>query len=330
VPPPSPPQPEPEPQPKPQPSMEELPDLSPMLATPGPLPHGDAWVHEIKWDGIRALIAVSANAITPVRITTRLGNDATPAFPDLAAFTVPDVSALLDGEIVAFAADGKPSFNRLQMRLGLSGANAEMRSREIPVVFAAFDLLHLNGISTRSLPWHQRRSLLERIWPGDGPSWRLPATHDDGDALLTATRQADLEGVVSKKRDSTYTPGRRSPNWVKVKNLQIDEFVIGGWTVGERSRADTLGALLIGMPESDAPNARLVWHGKVGTGFDGAELAKLTTLLRTYARVTTPFTGPTEAGARFVEPVLRCRVEYREYTPDRILRFPSYKGLITD
>ncbi len=217
---------------------EALPDLAPMLATAGALPRGDGWVVEVKWDGVRALLGVRPDGSH--RITSRLGNDSTGAFPELAglAASVRDagLSVLLDGEIVAFGPEGKPSFSMLQQRLGLAPAAAVRRAREIPVVYVVFDLLHLNGLSTRSLPWTARRSLLERVWPGDGPSWRLSSTYDDGPALLDAIRAADMEGVVAKRRDAPYTAGRRSPAWIKVKHLNVDEVVIGGWVPGDRSR----------------------------------------------------------------------------------------------
>jgi bifunctional non-homologous end joining protein LigD len=321
-----------------EPSLEPLPDLSPMLATPGPMPTGNMWTYEIKWDGIRGLLAISPGAPSATRasgaslkITTRLGNEVTGSFPELAplAEEFGGNTVLLDGEILTFGADGKPSFNRLQQRLGVTGPGALRRAIDIPVVFAAFDLLHLNGMSTRTLQWTQRRTLLESVWPGDGPAWRLPAVHDDGEALLAATKQADLEGIIAKRRDSTYQPGRRSPSWLKIKNLMLEEVVIGGWTPGERSRAQTLGALMVGIPESDEPGAPLRYIGRVGTGFNQAELTRLQGLLASSARPTSPFSGPTEPDARFVEPVMKCMVEFREITADGVMRFPSYKGQVT-
>lgn len=309
---------------------EPIPQLSPMLATAGDLPRGDRWVYEIKWDGIRALVAVRADG--SVSVTTRLGNDATASFPELAGLgpllAAAGVTALIDGEIVAFGADGRPSFARLQQRLGVGGADASRRAAQVPVVFAAFDLLHLNGMSTRSLPWTDRRSLLERIWPGDGPAWRLPAVHDDGDSLLAAVRKADLEGVVAKRRTAPYLAGRRSPAWIKVKHLNVDDVVIGGWVPGERGRSGTIGALLVGTPVTDAPGAPLRYLGRVGTGFTTAELTRLGATLAALATDTSPFQGFHDPAAHYVSPTLRCRVEYREITPDGVMRHPSYQGLI--
>lgn len=309
---------------------EPLPDLAPMLATTGDLPLGDAWVYEIKWDGIRALVAVRGDG--SVKVTTRLGNDVTAAFPELAGvghvLAAAGVMAVLDGEIVAFGPDGRPSFSTLQQRLGLGAAAAQRRAVDIPIVFAAFDLLHLNGISTRSLPWTARRSLLERLWPGDGAAWRLPAVRDDGPALLAAVRDADLEGVVAKRRDAPYLPGRRTTSWIKVKHLTVDDVVIGGWVAGDRSRAGTIGALMVGTPLSDEPGARLRYLGRVGTGFTNAELRRLRDRFSEMSTTVNPFDGFHDPAAHYVTPVLRCRVEYRELTPDGVMRHPSYKGLV--
>jgi bifunctional non-homologous end joining protein LigD len=301
-----------------------------MLATSGPLPAGDGWVYEIKWDGIRALVAVRAGG--SVKVTTRLGNDATAAFPELAglgrSLAAQGAVVVLDGEIVAFGTDGRPSFTNLQQRLGLGAAAAAKRATEVPVVFAAFDLLHLNGMSTRSLPWSARRSLLERLWPGDGPAWRLPAVHDDGDALMAAVRTADLEGVVAKRRDAPYLPGRRTPTWVKVKHVNVDDVVIGAWVSGDRSRAEAIGALMVGTPVSGGPGAQLRYLGRVGTGFTNAELVRLRERFTALATDANPFAGFHDPAAHYLIPVLRCRVEYREITPDGVMRHPSYKGLV--
>ena len=301
--------------------------LKPMLATLGPLPHqSDEWCYEVKWDGVRALVALDHGTI---RIKSRTGNDMTNTYPELVALaeTYADHAALLDGEIVAFDESGRPSFNRLQSRLGLLGAAVEVRRHEIPVVLAVFDLLHLDGSSTRELPWSMRRRLLELLIDEPGPNWRLSTIHDDGRELLEVTIDADIEGVVAKRRDSIYRNGMRSPAWIKVKNLTVDEFVIGGWVPGDGRRSGRIGALLLGVPESDDNGARLQFIGKVGTGFSDAELERLAALLTPLVRPDSPFCNPTgERFAIYVEPAHRCNVAYREWTPSHTVRFPSYKG----
>ena len=305
--------------------------LSPMLASPGPLPTGDGWRYEIKWDGVRALIGIDGPNAT-MRIESRRGNDATATYPELAplAERLADHSILLDGEIVAFDDVGRPNFNRIQQRIGVFGADAALRATQLPVVLAIFDILHLDGSSTRNLPYLQRRRLLELLDLDEpGPTWRLSSVHDDGQTLLAATKAADLEGVIAKKADAPYQPGIRSRYWVKAKNLTIDEFVIGGWVPGDGRREGHIGALLLGIAESDEPGAPLRWAGKVGTGWNDAELARIQAVLGPLRRTTRPFVNdPGEKIVVWVEPRQNCRVEYREWTVQGTLRFPSYKGMV--
>lgn len=305
--------------------------LKPMLASAGALPSGDSWIFEVKWDGVRALIGHQRKR--GLRIWTRNGNVVTSTFPELAGLgtMLDDHDVVLDGEIVAFDAQGRPSFNRLQGRLGVNAHDAILRSRTNPVVFVAFDLLHLDGMSTRSLHWSQRRSLLEQLGLEAGGQWNLSTVHADGKSLSEATRAADLEGVVAKRVDSPYSPATRSPSWIKVKNNTHDEFVIGGWVPGEGRRESMIGALLLGVPISDGPLSPLRWIGKAGTGFTMAELEKLHGLLSPDKTPDSPFVNsPGEPLAVFVLPRHRCVVEYREWTAEGIMRFPSYKGLVTD
>jgi bifunctional non-homologous end joining protein LigD len=255
----------------------------------------------------------------------------TETYPELAALheALADHDVVLDGEIVAFDDAGRPSFSRIQERLGVRAADAIVRAQRNPVVFVIFDLLHLDGLSTRSLPWQARRALLEQLGLDDGPNWRLSTLHVDGAGLLDATRAADLEGVIAKRIESPYTAGQRSPSWIKAKNLTTDEFVIGGWVPGGGRRESMIGALLLGVPSGDDPTAPLRWVGRAGTGFTMAELERLYALLAPDRTSTSPFLNdPGERTAVFVASRHRCRVEYREITKDGILRFPSYKGLV--
>ena len=305
-------------------------DLLPMLATPGPLPSGDQWSYEVKYDGIRALVEIdSERALT---ITTRAGNVVTGTFPEVAAIVdaLDGSSVVLDGEMVAMGDDGLPSFHRLQERLGVFGSEALRRSSRIPVVFVVFDLLSINAMSTCDLPLASRRALLDRLGGlQTGAHWRRITTYEDGEALLELTRSTGIEGVVAKRDDGRYLPGQRSASWIKVRNLTTDEFVIGGWVPGEGRRQRTIGAVLLGLPESDEPCAPLRWIGKVGTGFTDAMLDELHALLAPDARESRPFINdPGERTAVFVEPRHRCLVEYREWSPTGVLRFPSWRGLV--
>jgi bifunctional non-homologous end joining protein LigD len=301
-----------------------------MLATAGTLPIGEGWVFEVKWDGVRAIVDNSAAA---VRLVSRNGNDVTATFPELEGLA--DVlhghRLALDGEIVALDDSGRPSFSKLQERLGVTGAEARRRARGNPVALILFDLLHLDGFSTRGLPLRDRRALLTQLELPAGAQWRFSDQHADGKALLEATKAIDLEGVIAKKAESMYLPGQRTTAWVKVKNVSADEFVIGGWLTGNGRREHMIGALMLGVPETDDPEARLRYVGRAGTGFTVAELERLHALLAPSRSTTSPFVNdPHERGAVFVTPRLRCRVEYREWTPQGILRHPSYKGLVTD
>ncbi len=304
------------------------PKLAPMLATAGELPVGAGWVYETKWDGIRAIVTISREG--SFRIHTRAGNDVTEQFPELAglAAAVHQHQVVLDGEIMAFGDNGLPSFHKLQHRLGLSGISVTETAKRIPVLFTMFDLLHLDGFSTRSLTLANRRALLEQLEIASGPHWHLTPQHTDGAMLAEITREAGIEGVVAKRLDSPYSVGSRSPSWIKKRHLNLDEFVIGGWVPGEGRRQSTIGALIIGARVDDDSD-ELQWTGKVGTGFTNAELTKLYGLLSPIVRKTSPFdTNVGEPTAVFVEPRYSCKVAFGEFSPEGLLRFPSYKGLV--
>jgi bifunctional non-homologous end joining protein LigD len=308
--------------------------LAPMLASPGRLPHGDEWSYEVKWDGYRAIAAIDPHGATPLRLWTRAGNDATTMFPEIGpladALAVPCV---LDGEIVAFDEHGRPSFHRIQERNVTRASDALVRAQRIPCVYVVFDIVHLDGHSTRSLPLSNRRQLLAQLGLDTGATWRTSTVYDDGQALHDATRDAGIEGVVAKRRSSVYSSGVRSPAWIKVRHLKLEDFVIAGWVPGEGRRQRTIGALLLGQWETDDGiadgTAPLRWVGKVGTGFTDAELDRLHALLAPDRIDANPFLNdPGERTAVYVAPKHRCHVEYGEWSPLGILRFPSYKGLV--
>jgi bifunctional non-homologous end joining protein LigD len=235
---------------------------------------------------------------------------------------------ILDGEVVAFDADGRPSFELLQSRMHLASDSAvKRRMRDVPVAYVAFDLLWLEGHSTLSLPYTDRRRLLAEL-DLNGPSWRAPAHREgDGKALLEASRAQGLEGIVAKRLDSPYEPGRRSPCWIKIKNRPSEDVVIGGWLPGEGRRA-TLGALAVGVPREEGG---LKYAGKVGTGFTEATLAMLMRELEPLRTGESPFEGrQPPKGTIFVEPRLVAVVEFAEWTKAGTLRAPSFKGLRED
>jgi bifunctional non-homologous end joining protein LigD len=200
-------------------------------------------------------------------------------------------------------------------------------SQSEPVVYVIFDLLHLDGRSLLELPYEERRERLAEL-ELSGPTWQVPAYHrGDGAALLEASRAQRLEGIIAKRLDCPYLPGRRSPGWVKVKNVLRADVVIGGWLGGDGGRAGRLGSLAVGFHK----DGELRYAGKVGTGFTETELDRVARLLEPLQRDTSPFTGPQPPRAtHFVEPRLVASVEYTELTRIGTLRHPSYKGLRDD
>jgi bifunctional non-homologous end joining protein LigD len=201
-------------------------------------------------------------------------------------------------------------------------------AREDPVQYIAFDLLYLDGRSLMELPYDERRAALAELELG-GPTWQAPAHHvGDGAAMLELTRAQQLEGVIAKRLDCPYLPGRRSQGWVKVKNINSTDAVICGWLAGEGGRSGRIGALVIGIPDEDGI---LRYAGRVGTGFTQAELVRLAGLLEPLARPDSPLEGrQPPKQTRFVEPRLVARIDFNERTQAGTLRQPSYKGLRDD
>ncbi len=301
----------------------------PMLARPGQLPADQhKWSFEVKWDGVRAIAYVQPGRL---RLESRNLNDVTDSYPEIRGLVeqLGMRDAVLDGEVVAFDEAGRPSFGRLQRRMHVSSPLAVRRLvASTPVVYAIFDLLFLDGRSLIELPYEQRRARLQQLELG-GSAWRVPAVHPGaGEQLLQATRRQGLEGIVAKRLDSRYEPGRRGGAWLKIKHTLRQELVIGGWIPGEGRRADRIGALLMGYYRDGA----FVYAGRVGTGFTAATLEQLARRLEPYRRETNPFsTGPKPPReAVFVEPACVAEIEFTEWTGDGVMRAPSFKGLRED
>jgi bifunctional non-homologous end joining protein LigD len=314
----------------PAPGVEPMPErIEPMAARIGTLQRDDdAFAYEVKWDGIRAVARLDRGHFD---LTGRNGTDYTPRYPELRPLSraLGATRAIVDGEVVAFDDAGKPSFERLQSRMHLSGKAAiKRRSQELPVSYVIFDLLWLDGHLTTGLAYSDRRRLLDEL-DHDGPSRRTPAAHiGDGAALLAATREQGLEGIVAKRLDTVYEPGRRSAAWIKIKNVLRQEVVIGGWSPGEGGRSATLGALCAGVHDD---NGKLRYAGKVGSGFTGETLDLVTANLAALRRDDSPFSGrQPPRGTVFVEPQLVAEVEFREWTRTGTLRAPVFKGLRDD
>jgi bifunctional non-homologous end joining protein LigD len=311
------------------PGYEPMPDrIEPMLARSGALPHDEeTYGFEVKWDGIRTVLFCDHGHLY---LQGRNFSDFTPRYPEVRelARELGARRLVLDGEVVAFDDEGRPSFERLQARMHLASDSAvRRRMRDTPVTYVIFDLLYLEGHSTMPLPYEDRRQVLEAL-ELEGPAWRTPAYHrGEGTALLKATRELGIEGVVAKRLDSPYEPGRRTSGWIKVKNVCLQDVVIGGWTPGEGGRSSSLGALAVGVMD----DGRLVYVGKVGTGFTERTLAMLGRELGPLRRPDSPFDGrQPPKGTVFVEPRLVASVEFREWTKSGTLRAPSFKGLRPD
>jgi bifunctional non-homologous end joining protein LigD len=303
--------------------------IEPMLARTGPLPREDGrWAYEVKWDGVRAIGYAEGGRL---RLESRNGNDVTSRYPELRELgrALGSREAVLDGEVVAFGPDGKPSFQVLQSRMHVASETAQRRlAASHPVAYVIFDLLYLDGHSLMDAPYAERRERLAEL-ELSGPNWQTPAHRlGDGAALLEATRAQGLEGIIAKRLDCPYTPGRRTQHWVKVKNIRRTEVVIGGWLGGEGGRAGRLGALVVGYYDD---SGALRYAGRVGTGFDDRELIRLGKLLAGRARDSSPFEGrqPPKL-THFVEPDLVASVDYSQWTTAHTLRQPSYKGLRDD
>ncbi len=312
------------------PDRQPMPDrIVPMLARAGELPvREDGWSFEVKWDGVRAIAYAQPGRL---RLESRNLNEITAAYPEVRGL-LGDLGmheAVLDGEIVAFDDSSRPSFERLQRRMHVtSPASVRRLAASAPVVYAIFDLLYLDGHSLFELPYSERRARLEALGLA-GPAWRVPAAHRTGGArLLEATGAQGLEGIVAKRTDSRYEPGRRTGAWVKVKHTHRQELVIGGWLPGEGRRAERIGALLMGYYEDGS----FVYAGRVGTGFTEKVLDDLRRRLRPLKRDTTPFTSAPKLPREsvFVEPCLVAEIEFREWTAEGVMRAPSFKGLRED
>jgi len=314
--------------------LEPMPDrLVPMLAKPGAIPADERnWSYEIKWDGVRAICFSEPGRM---RFVTRNGNDVTARYPELARLNraLSMHRAVLDGEVVALDEHGRPSFAALQGRMHLTReAQVRRLAREAPVNYIIFDLLWLDGRSLMDEPYERRRAALAELGL-DGERWQTPETIDgDGARLLAVTREQGLEGVIAKRRDSCYEPGRRSGAWIKVKNVNRQELVVGGWLPGERNRSGRIGALLVGVTEDDGS---LRFAGRVDSGFTDAELDRVAGLLAPLARDDSPFDAVPKAvkiprEARWVDPELVCEVEFLEWSREGVLRAPVYKGMRDD
>ncbi|MEX0716676.1 MAG: DNA ligase D [Planctomycetaceae bacterium] len=307
--------------------------LQPELATLAPhAPEGDDWLHELKFDGYRLLAFVEDGR---VRLLTRRGNDWTDRFPTVAAAVgeLPINHAILDGEVVALRSDGTTDFQKLQ--------NWMRQGKDERLAYFVFDLPHCGGYDLRQTPLERRKELLARLILAARADESGVLRYSDhirghGAGVLSHSCRAAMEGIVSKRADSPYRT-RRTRDWLKVKCLNRQEFVVGGFTKPSGSRVG-FGALLLGVyaktDSSKSESKRLVYCGRVGTGFDNASLRALASELKKLTTRDCPFHDPPaeakRGGVTWVEPRLVAEVEFGEWTGDGLLRHPSFQGLRED
>jgi bifunctional non-homologous end joining protein LigD len=298
-----------------------------MLATPGGLPNGPGWLFEVKWDGMR-LLADVADGVLALR--SRSGRDVTANFPELAGLTALAPDVLLDGEVVLLE-KGVPSFAALADRMH-SPVEARVALAR-PATFMVFDVLRLYGVPLLDRTFEERRATLERLDTAAVPTVALSPTYTDGQALFDATAQRGIEGIVAKRADSLYRPGRRSENWIKITHRRTQACVVGGWrpeNVGTSRVNKRVGALLLGVPDADGV---LQYAGRVGSGLasDAAQRALGARLVDTDAP---PFAErpprPDSVGARWCEPTVVVEVVHKGWTDGGKLRQPVFRGVRDD
>jgi bifunctional non-homologous end joining protein LigD len=301
--------------------------IGPMMATLATTPpEGDAWLYEIKWDGVRAICYIADGQL---QIYSRNGNRCTQQYPELSVLPnyVNATTAILDGEIAVVDGKGRPAFNLIQPRISVSDPNSIAHlSRSNPVNLFLFDVMYLDGFDLRAVPLSERKRVLEEIVT---PSDRIRLSdvfRTHGREMLEAARQNGLEGIIAKRTDSRYE-SRRSTDWIKIKAVNEQEFVIGGFTDGERSY---FGSLVLGTYK----DGKLVHVGQVGSGFNDRSLKEIYDRLQPLIATKSPFGGGVTnrlgRNITWVKPELVAQVKYLEFTPDGILRAPVFLGLRND
>jgi bifunctional non-homologous end joining protein LigD len=309
--------------------------IDPMLAVlAADLPKNESeYAFEYKWDGVRAITLWDGKRLN---IHSRNRLDITRRYPELADLgeALGKAGTIVDGEIVALDENSRPSFPLLQRRMHAEGPdNIRRLSKEVPAWYILFDVLWSRGRSTMQLPYSQRRQILEELTVS-GPSWQItPANVGQGEAMLRAAKQNHLEGLVAKRLNSIYEPGRRSPSWLKIKVIFGQEFVIGGWVPEKGVHHDRIGSLLMGYYDcpGKGKTPRLHYAGSVGTGYNAALHALLTRQLKQKQTKTNPFADAVpKKDVIFVDPKLVADVEFRRWPEGGLIQQASFKGLRSD
>jgi bifunctional non-homologous end joining protein LigD len=311
---------------------------------------GAAWAYEVKWDGVRVLAEISGDPAR-VRLTSRAGNDVTAGYPEAASLAELAGSGgdlVLDGEIVVLRS-GVPSFSALAERMHVRDQRrVQALAARAPATFVVFDVLRRDGADLTGLPWTQRRAVLEGLAaaaPGRGPRpWQVSPVYADRDALVAATLEQGLEGVVAKRRGSRYAPGGRTGDWVKLAHKHLQACLVGGWR-WETGGRDRIGALLLGIwrpgaqdaggaDDAGGPPMVLAFAGRVGSGLSTAVERDLRDRLTPLRTPSSPFGTPVPAvdadGAVWTRPEVVVEVRYLGRGGSGRLRQPVFRGVRTD
>jgi bifunctional non-homologous end joining protein LigD len=313
------------------PGREELPSfLAPMLTKPGRLPstgEDDEWAYEFDWSGRRTVVRVSGGRITAYDDS---GDDVTALYPEFRGLgeQLGATEAFLDGEIVVFEG-GKPSAEGLGHRARATKSSAKRLTPRFPAFYLVSDLLYLEGRSCVGLPYLRRRELLDGLGLA-GAHWQVPRHYlGDGGAVARAAREHGLAGIIAKRADSAYHPGKRTGDWLSITGARVQQVVLGGWRTGGGSRAGTFGSLLLGLPQEDG----LRYIGNVGVGFASGELEELSRQLARLERKTSPFHSLPDKQARdahWSRPTIVGEVVFGGWTDAGCLRNPRWRGLLPD
>ncbi len=294
-----------------------------MVAVRWPQPFTDAaWGFELKWDGVRTMLSYDGER---VRLRSRAGNDATGKYPELLRFR-PQRPMILDGEVVALDAAGRPSFERLQQRMNVVVAGRAHVQDLVGISYVVFDVL-FDGEPILEKPWIERRRRLSQL-DLPQPLVRSEPVDEDPGALWAFVRERGIEGIVAKRLDSIYRPGMRSADWRKITAFRTMRAIVGGFSQGEGGRTGTFGSLMLGLWTAEG----LRWVGAVGTGFSDADLRAVRAALGQMVVAEPPFvdTGEMPRNLTWVDPSLVAVVQYKEWTSAGRLRAPSFKGFTDD
>ncbi|NND04712.1 MAG: DNA ligase [Acidimicrobiia bacterium] len=300
-----------------------MPNYLPMLAQTGSgtPPVGDTWLHELKWDGVRAVTSWDGAAVA---MRSRNDNEMSATYPELArGARLLEPGVILDGEVVTLDADGVPSFELLQRRMNLHAPGLVREAgATVPVTYVVFDLLARRSESLVTTPLEERQAELAELELPTG--FVLSAIHDDPDPIWQFAHERGVEGVVSKRRESLYRPGVRSPDWVKSVVFRSVRALVVGFTEGAGGRSGGFGALILGLRDGES----MRWVGSVGSGFSESDVRTIRAALDQMATPETPFEASVQVPGQitWVEPALVAMVQYKQWTGAGRLRGPSFKG----